>query len=89
MVLEMSWFYRILQKFFPRANQQEIYEIINEIQDKIDELMLDPYANYMFQSLAQSCSAEQRYYLLQKVVLESKVLNFLDSSFNVQSRLRS
>ena len=29
--------------------------------------MLDPYANYMFQTLAQSCSSEQRYVLLQKV----------------------
>jgi len=58
---------RVLQKFFPRANQQEIDTVIQEFESKIDELMLDPYANYMFQSLAQSCSADQRFYLLQKV----------------------
>jgi len=29
--------------------------------------MLDPYANYMFQTLAQSCSADQRFHLLQEV----------------------
>jgi len=33
----------------------------------MEELMLDSYANYMFQTLAQSCSSEQRYYLLQKL----------------------
>ena len=29
--------------------------------------MLDPYANYMFQTLAQSCSSDQRYVLLKKI----------------------
>lgn len=58
---------RVLQRFFPRANQQEVEMVINEIQDDIEALMLDPYANYMFQTLAQSCSSEQRYRLLQKI----------------------
>jgi len=39
---------RVLQKFFPRANKQDIDVVISEFQAKIDELMLDPYANYMF-----------------------------------------
>jgi len=58
---------RILQKFFPRANQDEVELVIDEIEENIDELMLDPYANYMFQTLAQSCSADQRYRLLQEI----------------------
>lgn len=58
---------RILQKFFPKANQDEVDLIIHEIQDKLEELMLDPYANYMFQTLAQSCSSDQRYFLLKKI----------------------
>ena len=58
---------RLLQKFFPRANQNEVEHVINEIEDHIDELMLDPYANYMFQTLAQSCSADQRFRLLQEI----------------------
>lgn len=58
---------RVLQKFFPRANQSEIDVIIKEIEESIDDLMLDPYANYMFQTLAQSCSAEQRFKLLEKI----------------------
>ena len=61
------YFNRILQKFFPRATLAEIEIFIREINSKIHELMLDSYANYMFQTLAQSCSAEQRYYLLEKV----------------------
>lgn len=60
---------RILQKFFPRANQQEIDMVINEISGSLEEIMLDSYANYMFQTLAQSCSSEQRYLLLQRVTL--------------------
>ena len=36
-------------------------------ENHIEELMLDPYANYMFQTLAQSCSSGQRYHLLEKV----------------------
>jgi len=65
--LKIIFLNRILQKFFPKANQQEIDFVIYEIQDKMEELMLDSYANYMFQTLAQSCSSEQRYYLLQKL----------------------
>ena len=58
---------RNLQKFFPRASQSDIDIFIKEIQGKLDELMIDSYANYMFQTLAQSCSAEQRYFLLEKI----------------------
>jgi len=58
---------RILQKFFPKANQAQVELVIREIEDKLEELMLDPYANYMFQTLAQSCSGDQRYFLLKKV----------------------
>ena len=47
----------------------EIEIFVREIDSRIDELMLDSYANYMFQALAQSCSVEQRYYLLEKVPL--------------------
>lgn len=60
---------RILQKFFPTANQDQVELVIREIEGKLEELMLDPYANYMFQTLAQSCSSDQRYFLLKKVRL--------------------
>ncbi len=60
--------FRILQKFFAKANQLEIEMVIHEIEDNMEELMLDPYANYMFQTLAHSCSSEQRYLLLKKVI---------------------
>ena len=76
---------RILQKFFPKANQQEIDFVIYEIQDKMEELMLDSYANYMFQTLAQSCSSEQRYYLLQKVFFSySEIIKTLLNSLHHQ-----
>ena len=67
-LLIILYFNRILQKFFPRATLAEIEIFIREINSKIHELMLDSYANYMFQTLAQACSAEQRYYLLEKVL---------------------
>ena len=81
---------RVLQRFFPRATQQEVETVIVELQDKVQDLMLDPYANYMFQTLAQSCSSEQRYYLLKKVCtidFDQRTNKLIDFSFNDQNCL--
>ena len=56
-----------LQQFITRASPQEIDLIVSKISQNIQELMLDPYANYMIQTLIQNCSPEQRYMLLQKI----------------------
>jgi len=58
---------KVIQQFISRATQQEIDLLIQEISAKIEELILDPYANYMIQSLMQSCSSEQRYRLLKRI----------------------
>lgn len=58
---------KVLQQFILSASQQEIEMIIMKIGDQLEELMLDPYANYMVKTLMQSCAPEQRYLLLQKI----------------------
>ena len=58
---------KVIQQFIAKASQQEIDLLIQEISGKIEELILDPYANYMVQSLMQSCSSEQRYRLLKRI----------------------
>jgi len=58
---------KMLQQFISRANQGEIDQVIREIGGRLEELILDPYANYMVQTLMQNCSSEQRYRLLQRI----------------------
>jgi len=58
---------KMLQQFISKANQNEIDLIIREVGGRLEELILDPYANYMVQTLMQNCSSEQRYRLLQRI----------------------
>jgi hypothetical protein len=44
-------------------------QALKEIKSNLDELMMDTYANYMFQSMIHSCIPEQRLFILQQVPL--------------------
>lgn len=57
----------MLQKYVATAAKDDLDVVIREIGEKIGELMLDPYANYMIQTLVQSGYPRQRLYLLQKI----------------------
>lgn len=43
---------RLIQKFFSICSQSDLDVIIREIEDQIPDLMIDPYANYLFGSLS-------------------------------------
>lgn len=58
---------KVLQKFVATAQKDELDIVVREIGEKIGELMLDPYANYMIQTLVQNGHPRQRLYLLQKI----------------------
>jgi hypothetical protein len=58
---------KVLQKYVATAAKDDLDVVIREIGEKIGELMLDPYANYMIQTLVQSGYPRQRLYLLQKI----------------------
>ena len=53
-----------LQQVIARSRPEEIEKIVVAISDYMGELMVDPYGNYMCQTLVQSCSASQRLKLL-------------------------
>lgn len=58
---------RIIQMFIANANGPELEIIIKELSPHVAEVLLDPHANYMFQSLMQTASPQQRYALLLNV----------------------
>lgn len=39
--------------------------MIREVEDQIPDLMIDPYANYLFGSLSSSCVPSQRVHILR------------------------
>ena len=53
--------------FIANANGPELEIIIKELSPHVAEVLLDPHANYMFQSLMQTASPQQRYALLLNV----------------------
>ena len=53
-----------LQQVIARSRPEEIEKIVEAISEYMGELMIDPYGNYMCQTLVQSCSASQRLKLL-------------------------
>ncbi|CAD8126428.1 unnamed protein product [Paramecium sonneborni] len=58
---------RLIQKYFTICTQIELDQILQEIAPHLPDLMIDPYANYMFASLSQSCAPHQRLYILQTI----------------------
>jgi len=55
------------QKLIAKSRPEEIQQIIQSLGTKITSLMKDMYGNYMCQTLFQSCSSEQRVFLLQSI----------------------
>ncbi|CAD8209627.1 unnamed protein product [Paramecium pentaurelia] len=58
---------RLIQKYFTTCTQMELDQMLQEIGPHLPDLMIDPYANYMFGSLSQSCAPHQRLYILQTI----------------------
>ncbi|CAK73217.1 unnamed protein product (macronuclear) [Paramecium tetraurelia] len=58
---------RLIQKYFTTCTQIELDQLLQEIGPHLPDLMIDPYANYMFGSLSQSCAPHQRLYILQTI----------------------
>lgn len=60
-------FYRAIQNFIPKANSLELDVIIFELKPHLTDVLLDPYANHMFQTLMHHSSPTQRITLLSNV----------------------
>lgn len=58
---------KYMQRILAKANPETVDFIVKDIADQIHELMVDNYGNYFCQKLMQSCSAQQRLYLLERL----------------------
>ncbi|GAB4834793.1 hypothetical protein Ancab_033061 [Ancistrocladus abbreviatus] len=58
---------RFLQMKFEDAKEEEIEMVFFEVIENVDELMTDPFANYLFQKLVEVCSEEQRTKIISSI----------------------
>lgn len=56
---------RFLQKLLTKANKEVIEFFLDEIDSKVNKLMMDKYGNYFCQELLLSCSGTQRLEILK------------------------
>lgn len=56
---------RFLQKLLTKANKEVVEFFLNEIDSKVNKLMMDKYGNYFCQELLLSCSGTQRLEILK------------------------
>ncbi len=71
-IINIFYEFRNLQKFFIKCSQLELENVLSEIKSNITTLMTDTYANYMFQTLIQRCTPEQRLFILRQVQQKRK-----------------
>jgi hypothetical protein len=58
---------RTLQRFYSKCTEEEIQVVFEEIQDGLQDLMLDQYANFMFKNLTANSPQRIRVALIMKV----------------------
>lgn len=58
---------RFLQKLIDDHGDAAVTVILKEILDKMVDLMIDPFANYLVQKLTENCSDQQRTVIVKKV----------------------
>ncbi|XWS23879.1 hypothetical protein CRYUN_Cryun28dG0053300 [Craigia yunnanensis] len=62
---------RFLQRIFDEGSCLDVQIIFNEIIDKIVELVMDPFGNYLVQKLLDVCTEEQRLQIVLMVTKEA------------------
>lgn len=58
---------RFMQKFLNKISPESVDRMLNRLSSSFKEIMVDNYGNYFMQKLMQSCSSEQRVYVVQSV----------------------
>ncbi|KAF2478649.1 hypothetical protein BDY17DRAFT_55974 [Neohortaea acidophila] len=56
---------RFLQRKLEEKNEQDVQIIFDEVKDHFQELMVDPFGNYLCQRLLEHCNNEQRTVLVK------------------------
>ncbi len=69
---------RNLQKLLNKIQPESIDTLLEKIKDNFPGIMKDTYGNYFCQKLIQSCSADQRIFILQHVIsINLNIFRFL------------
>lgn len=65
---------RFVQSVFDEANQEHVEIVFNEIIGHVNELMVNPFGNYLMQKLLEVCNEEQRMGIIMEVTREPREL---------------
>ncbi|GJR33034.1 putative pumilio homolog 8, chloroplastic [Tanacetum coccineum] len=65
---------RFVQSVFDDANQEHVEIVFNEIIGHVNELMVNPFGNYLMQKLLEVCNEEQRMCIIMEVTREPREL---------------
>ncbi|KAI3920020.1 hypothetical protein MKW98_001276 [Papaver atlanticum] len=65
---------RFLQRKFDEGDRQEIQIIFDEIIHNVNELMVNPFGNYLIQRLLDVCTEQQRMHILVKITRQRNQL---------------
>ncbi|KAJ5079309.1 hypothetical protein M0811_04330 [Anaeramoeba ignava] len=58
---------RFLQTKIEEGDPRTISSVLSEVFQNLDELMMDPYGNYLCQKLIEYCTSEQRMSIIRKI----------------------
>jgi hypothetical protein len=66
---------RFMQKFLNKISSDSVDKILSKVSPNFKEIMTDNYGNYFMQKLTQSCTDNQRAFVIDSVKI---LINFLD-----------
>ncbi|TVU50242.1 hypothetical protein EJB05_01606 [Eragrostis curvula] len=58
---------RFLQKIFTEGSQDDAQKVFDGVIEHIDELMVDPFGNYLVQKLLDECNEDQKMHLVYEI----------------------
>ena len=58
---------RFLQRIFTEGSQEDAQKVFDGVIEHIDELMVDPFGNYLVQKLLEQCNDDQKMHILYEI----------------------
>ncbi|OEL12990.1 Pumilio-like protein 12 [Dichanthelium oligosanthes] len=58
---------RFLQRIFTEGSQEDAQKVFDGVIEQIDELMVDPFGNYLVQKLLELCNDDQKMHILYEI----------------------
>ncbi|XP_062204341.1 pumilio homolog 12-like [Phragmites australis] len=58
---------RFLQRIFTEGSQEDAQKVFGSVIEHIDELMVDPFGNYLVQKLLEECNDDQKMHIVYEI----------------------